>query len=548
MKLVGLCLALALQDASAVPEAPPTVDPNDIEAAARVVGASFSEADIELMLADVTENLASYEKLRAIPVPNSLEPALYFLPARAQQGGGEVARLSGRPLDVETPPARPADLAELAYADISELQRYVQSRVVSCVELTGLFLGRLKRLDPQLLCVISLTEERALAQARVLDEELAAGRSRGMLHGIPWVAKDLLAVRGTRTTWGAKPFEDQVIDDDAAVVERLDAAGAVLIAKVTLGALAWGDVWFGGKTRNPWNLEQGSSGSSAGPAAAVAAGCAPFAIGSETLGSIVSPSARCGNSSLRPTFGRISRHGAMTLSWSMDKLGPICRSAADAALVFDAVHGADPRDPTTVSLPFTPPLAAQGAPDVAGWKVGFLPGAAEDDARYAAVLDDLRGLGAELVPVELPDYPVRDMTFVLSAEAATAFDEFSRQGRGAEMVRQERHAWPNVFRLARLIPAVDYLRANRLRTLLIRDLSAALEGVRALVHPSFAGGLLSATNLSGHPTFVAPYGFREDGTPTSVSFTAPLFGETDLLMLAVAWQRATEHHLRHPEL
>jgi Asp-tRNA(Asn)/Glu-tRNA(Gln) amidotransferase A subunit family amidase len=361
------------------------------------------------------------------------------------------------------------------------------------------------------------------------------------------VAKDLLAVAGHPTTWGASPFEDQVLDRDAAVVARLDAAGAVLIAKVSLGALAWGDVWFGGRTRNPWKLEQGSSGSSAGSAAATVAGCAVFAIGSETYGSIVSPSDPCGASSLRPTFGRVSRDGAMALCWSLDKLGPLCRSIEDAAIVLAAIEGADPRDPSTVRRSYDVPQDV----DVAGFKVGYLEEAFErgrDDER-GRVLAELGALGVELVPLALPDYPVDAMmTLVLQSEASAAFDDFTRAHRERELVRQERFAWPNAFRAARFLPAVDYVRANRLRTLLIADLERALADVRALVHPSRAGSVLAMTNLSGHPTVVAPCGFRADGTPFSVSFTGKLFDETSILALADAWQRATGYHERHPDL
>ncbi len=539
---------LALQEAPHQEE-PMPFSADDVRAAARVLGASFTDPEIELMLEDIAANLKSFERLRGFSLANELATPLFFLPALAQQGPGPEVERRGIERERGDSPAaasqgRPADLEELAFADIRALSALVHGRAVSCEELARMYLTRLARFDHALHCVVTLTEQRALEQARVLDRELAEGRSRGWLHGIPWVAKDLLAVRGYATTWGAEPFERQVLDLDAAVVEALDRAGAILIAKVSLGALAWGDVWFGGTTRNPWKPEQGSSGSSAGSAAAVAAGCAVFAIGSETLGSIVSPSDRCGNSSLRPTFGRVSRFGAMALSWSMDKLGPICRSAEDAALVFDAIHGADPRDPTTVTWPFDPSAPAE----VRGWKVGYPPHAFEEVPEFQSVLDELTALGVELVPVELPDYPVADMIFVLSAEAATVFDEFSRGVDDDRLKRQERDAWPNVFRHSQLIPAVDYLRANRLRVLLIRDWNAALEKVVALVHPSFSGDILAATNLTGHPSFVAPYGFREDGTPFSVSFTGKLFGETELLALARAWQSVTPYEERHPEL
>ena len=525
--------------ASATPQSEPEFGPLEIGVAAEILGLDFTEEELELMLTDVRERLGEFERMRVRPLDNALRPALVFQPlkllARSPQGGVDTQR---RPptADELAGCKRPDNLEDLAFASLSELSRLLHAGEVTSTELTEMFLTRLERLDEKLLCVITLTRERALEQARERDRELQAEpkRWRGPLHGIPWVAKDLLAVRGYRTTWGARPYENRVIDVDAACVERLDEEGAVLIAKVTLGALAWGDVWFGGMTRNPWKLEQGSSGSSAGSASAVAAGCAPFAIGSETLGSIVSPSTRCGNTALRPSFGRVSRHGAMALSWSMDKLGPICRSAEDAGLVFQAIAGRDPRDPTTRDAAFA--MTPSNDPiDIEGWKIGVPEGVFDGDqgADYRRVLEDLEG---------------DEMTIILTAEAGAAFDEFSRSGQDDELVRQIRRAWPNVFRHAHLIPATDYIRANRLRSQLLLEFDAALRGVRAIVHPSFAAGLLTTTNLTGHPTLVAPCGFKADGTPFSISFTGQLDGESDLVALARAWQSATEHHLEHPEL
>ena len=536
-------LALAFLQESPATAEPAPFGPMEVGVAAEVLGLHFSEKELELMLPDVLERLREFEKLRKVPLANEVAPALLFAPAPGQlrsarpSSPGSVVLASG-------PAERPADLESLAFLPIGELELLVRRRLVSCEEIARTFLARLRRLDATLHCVVTFTEERALAQAKRLDEELARGEHRGPLHGIPWVAKDLLAVSGYPTTWGTEPFREQRLALDAAVVERLDEAGAVLIAKVTLGELAWGDVWFGGQTRNPWAPERGSSGSSAGSASAVAAGGATFAIGSETYGSIVSPSTTCGNSSLRPTFGSVSRHGAMTLCWSLDKLGPICRSAEDAAVVFDVIRGRDERDATTVEAHFWP-----WGVSLEGWKVGVPKGAFEGDGRRdKGVLDELRKSGVELVEIELPEYPVDEMMIVLQAEAAAAFDEFSRGDGDDHMVRQERHAWPNVFRHAQLIPAVDYIRANRLRTLLIRDLEVALAGVKAIVHPSFAGSILAMTNLSGHPTFVAPCGFGEDGLPYSISFTGRLFGDADVLALAMAWQRSTDYHRRHPKL
>jgi Asp-tRNA(Asn)/Glu-tRNA(Gln) amidotransferase A subunit family amidase len=419
-----------------------------------------------------------------------------------------------------------------------------------------MYLVRLERLDPKLESVITLTKELALEQAARADREIAAGRYRGPLHGIPWGAKDLLSTEGYPTTWGAKSHEDQLIDENATVVERLEEAGAVLVAKLSLGALAWGDVWFGGRTRNPWNLEQGSSGSSAGPAAATAAGLVGFSIGSETWGSIVSPSTRCGVTGLRPTFGRVSRHGAMALSWTMDKLGPICRSVEDCALVLEAIHGPDGRDATAVDLPF----AWDAGIDATRLRLGYVKSlfeapldeedesAAEVREHDLATLEKLREIGFDLVPIELPDLPVESLAFILSAEAAAAFDDLTRSGRDDLLVRQVRYAWPNVFRQARMIPAVEYIQANRVRTILIQRLAAILEAIDVYVVPSYGGDHLLMTNLTGHPAVVLPNGFKEDGTPTSITFMGRMFGEAELLAVAKAYQDATPFHTKYPQL
>lgn len=544
---IAFALAAFAQDAAATAAAAAALTPDMLAAAGGVIGLELTEAEIELMLADVGEQLAHFEALRGVPLENGDAPAWTFSPLVP---GVEPRTFAAPPGMVPVDPAveRPADLEELAFADIATLAALVRSRKVSCVELARLSIDRLRRLDGTLRCVITFTEERALARAAELDRELAEGKWRGLLHGIPWGAKDLLATAGVRTTWGAAPYREQVLDFDATVVERLDAAGAVLVAKLSLGALAWGDVWFDATTRNPWNPEQGSSGSSAGSAAAVAAGGVTFAIGSETLGSIVSPSTRCGCSSLRPTFGRVSRHGAMTLCWSLDKLGPMCRSAEDAAIVFGAIHGPDGRDPSVHDRPFRWP----GPISVEGWRVGFPRGAFGDDPGAVPIVGELLALGVQLVEVDLPSYPVDAMMIVLGAEAATAFDELTRSGEDDRLVRQERRAWPNVLRAARLVPAVEYLRAQRLRVKLMRDLDAALAGVDVLVHPSYHGDLLAMTNLTGHPTFVCPDGFREgrDGVrvPTSISFTGHLFDEARLLALVHRWQLATGYEDEHPPL
>ncbi|HEV8112380.1 MAG TPA: amidase [Planctomycetota bacterium] len=462
----------------------------------------------------------------------------------------KVASPSFQPKPIALPDAskleRPANLEDLAFADIPTLAALVKSRKITCLDLTKMYLARLKRLDAKLHMIVNLTEERALAQAAERDKELADGKWRGLLHGIPWGAKDLLAVKGAPTTWGSKIYEHQVIDADATVVKRLDEAGAVLLGKLSLGEFAYGDLWFGGRTRNPWNPEQGSSGSSAGPAAATASGCVAFSIGSETLGSIVSPCTRCGATGLRPTFGRVPRTGSMALSWTMDKLGPICRTVQDATIVLAAIQGPDDLDPTAQAFPFAPP----GEIDVRGWKVGYTAKDFERSPADQHVLDELKALGVELVPIELPaSIPAGELLVVLTCEAAAAFDELTRDGRDAQMVWQADEAWPNTFRATRLVPAIEYLRAMRLRTELMREMDKVFQKVDLYVHPSFGGDTLVVANLTGHPTICAPSGLDEKTkSPRSIGFTGRLFGETQLAALAQAWQRSTRFHLAHPSL
>jgi len=537
-----MLLALALLMLPQETPRTPVIDVSDLRTAVAVIGLEWSDEKLELMLDEVRGNLAAYAAMRTEEVPNELAPALVFtplLPGMTPSTGGL------EPVAVELPDVRrPDDPSELAWADIPTLAALIHSRQVSCVELAEIFLARMRRLDAELHCVITYTEERALAQAAALDQELEEGRWRGLLHGIPWGAKDLLAVEGHPTTWGATPFTEQVLEGSAEVVRRLDAAGAVLLAKLSLGALAMGDVWFGERTRNPWNTRQGSSGSSAGPAAAVAAGCVPFAIGSETYGSIVSPSARCGVTSLRPTFGRVPRTGAMTLSWSMDKLGPMARNVTDLGLVFDALQGPDGVDSGCIDAAWALP----GRASVEGLRVGFVESQFALESPDRVVLEQLEALGLILVPIELPERSLEPLLLNLFVECATAFDDLTRDGRDDLLRRQGANAWPNLFRSARLVPAVEYLRANRLRTVLMREVEAALSEVDLYVHPTFGGNDLTIGNLTGLPTVVLPSGFRPNGTPRSICFTGRLFGEARLLATAGAWQASTEHQLRHPDL
>jgi Asp-tRNA(Asn)/Glu-tRNA(Gln) amidotransferase A subunit family amidase len=515
-----------------------------IAEAGKVVGLEFTDAERELMRKGVNEHLESYHRLRTVPLPNDVPPAFHFDPRPPVP---RPARQPGRPLSVSPgpPPTLPANIEELAFAPVTVLSELLRTRQVTSQQLTEMYLDRLKRHGPTLHCVVTLTEELALAQAARADAEIAAGRYRGTLHGIPWGAKDLLATRGYPTTWGAPPFKDQLIDQDATVVQRLDEAGAVLVAKLTMGALAWGDVWFGGKTRSPWNLEEGSSGSSAGSGAATAAGLVGFAIGTETYGSIVSPSNECGTTGLRPTFGRVSRHGAMALCWTLDKIGPMCRSVEDCALVFDAIYGPDGLDPTVVDAPFefSPTV------DFAKLRIGYLQSDFEAD-RPTKPLDDaslalLRELGVELVPIELPDYPTDALLFILWVEAAAAFDELTRSNRDDELVLQTEMAWPNKMRTARLAPAVEYIQANRIRTLVAQAMARLMDEVDVYVTPTF-GRNLWVTNFTGHPQVAIPNGFRANGLPSTISFVGRLYDEGTLLAVAKALQDATDFHLQAP--
>ena len=524
----------------------------DVQGAEALLAMPLTAAERAMMLEDLAENRAAYRDLRANLVENAVAPAVRFDPLAGLDAHALAADLDqGPPAWSDPGPiTRPSDLRDLTWASVGQLSQLVRTRQVSCVELAELFIARLKEHDPQLHCVVTLTEDRALAQARELDGMLDRGRYLGPLHGIPYGAKDLLSVAGYPTTWGAEPYRDQEFDETAAVVRKLDAAGAVLVAKLTLGALAWGDVWFGGTTRNPWNLEQGSSGSSAGSSSAVSAGLVPFAIGTETWGSIVSPSTRCGVTGLRPTYGRVSRSGAMALSWSMDKIGPIARTVEDCALVFDAIRGADPADPGTLDLPFS----YQPGFDPATVRVGYLADAfaesGPDSALNAAALDGLRALGVELIPVhfdfETLGIDPYSLAFILSAEAGAAFQELVLSGRDDLLVRQERNAWPNVFRTAQFIPAVEYIQANRQRTLLMQMMADLFEHVDVYVTPSFGGANLLVTNLTGHPQVVVPNGFVEENAPHSISFVGRLYDEATVLGLAKFYQDATGWHLEHP--
>jgi len=608
----GAPAAFAEEGPDAKPAELPKITAEMLDQAAALAGVGpFTSAQKQMMLEGLNDQRDSYAPIRALKMSNSVPPAYVFhpqpaIPAKPLQVCQTLPRADGETkseiVDDGGYGSRPIPerMEDMAFWSVLELGKALGYGRVKSVDLTKMYLARLKRYDSRLHFVITLTEDRALAQAKKADEEIAAGHYRGPLHGIPWGAKDLLAVKGYPTTWGAGGFEHQSFDEDATVVQRLDAAGAVLLAKFSLGALAMGDKWFGGRTRNPWNMDQGSSGSSAGSASAVSAGCVAFAIGSETLGSISSPSTRCGVTGLRPTFGLVPRTGAMALSWTMDKLGPIARSAEDCALILDAIHGPDGKDTSVAQTDWVP----MGFADWKTLRIGYLKSefdpppplklheaapheTAEDqrkreehnaarkeararrdyDRRYdLAALDKLRSMGVNLIPVELPKLPWDAMVPLLTAEAAAAFDDLTLSGRDRLLTEQGIEDWPNAFRIARLYPAVEYIQANRARTLAIQQVSALFGQVDIIVTPS-TNTQLTATNLTGHPALIVPNGLRgadappppkiDDGnsddiggpgTPVSLTFLAGHYQDAKLASFAWAYQQATAFHKLHPKL
>jgi Asp-tRNA(Asn)/Glu-tRNA(Gln) amidotransferase A subunit family amidase len=522
-----------------------SITKENIENAEKIIGLEFSNTERDSMVESLNDQLNNYKKIRELDLKNSIPPAILFNPIPV----GFKFPKEQKPVEFSdySYVKMPSDKNKLAFYSIGELAELIKTKQITSTELTKFFIERLKKYDPSLHCIITITERRALQQAKLMDEEIAKGKYRGLLHGISFGVKDLLSTKDYKTTWGATPFKDQLIPEDATVVTKLENAGAVLCAKLTMGALAWGDVWFGGMTRNPWDTTKGSSGSSAGPASSVSAGLLPFAIGTETWGSIVSPSTVCGTTGLRPTFGRVSRTGAMALSWSMDKIGPICRTAEDLAIVFNEVYGEDGIDQTLYNVPFNykPNIEFKNL------KIGYLK--KDFDKEYDFHLNDsltlakIKELGVELIPIELPELPVEDLAFILNAEAAAAFDKLTRSNKDDLLVRQIKNAWPNVLRSARFIPAVEYINANRIRFLLIREMEKLMRDIDIYIAPSWEGDNLLLTNLTGHPCVVLPNGFSESGTPTSITFIGRLFGEGRLIAFAKAYQDATDFHKKHPD-
>jgi Asp-tRNA(Asn)/Glu-tRNA(Gln) amidotransferase A subunit family amidase len=517
-----------------------------VHEAEKIIGLEFTDAQADSMLSNLNQFNSSYQNLRKLNMPNSVVPALNFNPIPV--GFTNPDEKSGFKLSKAEKVKLPANRSDLAFYTVRQLAELIRTKQITSVELTQFFIARLKKYNGKLLNVITFTEEHALKKASEADAEIRSGHYRGVLHGIPFGVKDLLAQKDYKTTFGATPFKDQQVNIDATVVSRLENAGAILIAKTSLGELAQGDIWFGGKTKNPWDITRGSSGSSAGSSSAVSAGCLPFAIGSETLGSIVSPSTECGVTGLRPSFGRVSKYGAMALSWSMDKLGAIARSVEDATIVFNVIQGTDPNDLSTIAAPFNYNGEVK---TLKGYKIGYVK--ADFDRKYdnhaadSATLAKLKELGAQLVQIEYPKLPVASMRFLLSAEAGAAFQELVLSHKDDQLVQQGKGAWPNTFRAAQFIPAVEYIQANRARTLLIQEWYESLKGLDLYITPSFSLNL-TMTNLTGNPCLVLPNGFNAKGRPVSITFMGQLFGEGKMLQAAKLYQDATDFHKKHPSL
>jgi len=492
-----------------------------------------------MMLPSVTRQLASYAILRKLEIPLDTEPAFSFSPMLSG-----MTLPSGKAVFRPSKPTRPPawkDIEELAFLPATQLGHLIRTKKVTSTQLTKMYLGRLKQHSPTLLCTITLTEELALEQAAKADADLKRGKYHGPLHGLPYGAKDLFAVKGYKTTWGAEPYKEQKLDYTATVIERLNNAGAVLCAKLSMGSLAMGGLWFGGMTKTPWDLKQTSSGSSAGSASATAAGLVAFSLGTETLGSIVSPATRCGVTGLRPTFGRVPRYGAMALSWTMDKIGPICRSVEDCMLVLKAIEGPDGKD---MSARYPAPLHWQAASPVRKLKIGVLREDFDRSTRHKEALDALAKTGMQLIDTKLPEFPARELVLMLNAEAGAAFDDLTRNGGAEKLTGQQASDWPNSFRTSRLTPAVEYIRAARGRTMLMRQFHNYLQGFDALVSPN-TSMTLTVTNLTGQPQIVVPCGFPENG-PVGLLFTGHLFEEGKLARVAKAFQDASDWHLKRP--
>lgn len=525
-----------------------------LRVAQQIAGVELPESERTLATSLVVQNRANIEAIRNVPLPSETEPAFSYRPPRPKMSRATARRAVPASTSTAARLSKPASIESVAFEPLHVLAERLRTRQITSTELTSMYLDRLKKHDASLFCVVTLTEDLARAQAAEADREIRAGRYRGVLHGVPYGIKDLFAAKGIPTTWGAKPYEKQVFDYDSTAVTRLREAGAVLLGKLSTGELAVGDLWFRARTRNPWNTERGASGSSAGPASAASAGLVGFAVGTETNGSIISPASTCGVVGLRPTYGRVSRFGCMTLRWTLDKVGVIARSVTDTALVLDVLHGPDGRDETVADLPFH----WTGTRSVKGLRIGYIErefaaagaGAGEADAARAArtamtsALDVYRKAGATLVPVTMPTLPVAAIYAMLNAEAGAMFDELVRSGAINDLADKTANGRANQLRAARFIPAVDYIRAQRVRTLLVQQMNAVFDTVDVFLAPS-TSGVNSACNVTGHPAMTVPAGVVE-GLPVGLLITGPLYREEKVLQVAAAFEAATDWHTKHP--
>jgi Asp-tRNA(Asn)/Glu-tRNA(Gln) amidotransferase A subunit family amidase len=537
-----------------------TIDGPTLAAAERLFGIQYTDAERTQMLDNLADQIESTVRRRAVKLPNSLPPATVFdprlpgfmMPAQRRMNIPRIA------------PPLPANDEDIAFAPAGHQSAWIAGRQLTSVRLTRIYLDRVRRHDPALLSFATVTEALALAQAETADRLLAEGTWLGPLHGIPYAAKDILDTAGITTGWGAEPFADRIPETDAEVIRRLTAAGGVLLGKTSVGALAFGDIWYGGRTRNPWNTDEGSRGSSAGSAAAIAAGLAAFAIGTETLGSIVAPCARCGTVGLRPTFGRVSRAGAMSLCWSLDKIGPICRAVEDAALVLAAINGFDPGDVSGIDAPF----GWDATRTAIGMRVGYVAVDFTDRPDLAA-LDAVRGLGAATIPLELPNLPYDALRHILFAEAAAAFEELTLENTDDTLTRQDPGAWPNSFRKARFLSAVDHIQLDRLRRRVMQEVDTIFRRVDVILAPTITGKMTLIGNMTGHPCLTIRAGFTEQRTkempayldaeikekdgpvravPYGITIVAPLFDEAAALTLGGALETALGVSDRRPKL
>ena len=541
--LLSFSLLVSAQDTS--------IQKKDLISASKLFDFSFTTKEIDTLYSDVIDNLANYKAMHRLPLANSVPLSMWQTPVVPGMHFNTVQKPI--PWKLDNTVQLPTNKNDLAFYTLEQLASLIKNKKISSLALTQFFIDRIKKWGDTLQCVISIQEDIAYAEAKKADAELAQGKYRGLLHGIPYGLKDLFAVKGTKTTWGAAPYQNQIIEEDAFVYTKLRDAGAVLVAKFTLGALAMGDYWYGGRTKNPWNLNYGSSGSSAGSTSATVAGLVPFAIGTETWGSIVSPSTTCGATGLRPTFGSISRSGAMALSYSLDKVGPICRSAADAAIVFNYIHGTDGKDGSAVNMPFnyTPNK------DIKKLKIGYAKNyfdKIKDTSRNEfKVLEEFKKLGVQLIPVNFPDsgvYNFNIMDVVIGVECAAQFDEMTRMNIDDILTRQTKNDWPNSFRTARFVPAVEYINAQRHRYTLMQKVNEVMQQYDVIICPSRGDGNQSAiTNLTGNPVVCVPTGFdKRSNLPTGISFVGNLYDEATILSIAQAYQKATNWDETHPTL